>query len=116
MALLPGSVARTARLPHRQRYPVCGALMNFELFDAMTPEEAREHLQGFLNTERVAMDVMVPAAQQAGVRMDHSIHSLPSVLKWILTEIQIVRVPVPATEPEWIRDFHKDGLIDFPDE
>lgn len=90
--------------------------MNFELFESLTPEEAREHLQGFLDTERVAMDIMVPAAEQAGVRMDYSIASLPSVLKWILSGVQIVRVPVPATEPDWIREFHKDGLIDFPDQ
>ena len=90
--------------------------MNFELFDSMPPEEAREHLRGFLDTECIAMDVMVPAAQQAGVRMDYSIASLPSVLKWILSGVQITRIPVPATEPQWIRDFHKDGLIDFPEE
>jgi hypothetical protein len=90
--------------------------MNFELFNSMTPEEARDHLQGFLATERVAMDTLVRATKQAGVQMDYSIGSLSPVLKWILTGIQIIRVPVPATEPQWIRDFHRGGLIAFPDE
>ena len=90
--------------------------MNFELFDSLTPDEAREHLQGFLDTERVAMEIMIPAAGHAGISMDYSMASLPSVLKWILSGVQIIRVPVPATEPDWIREFHKDGFIDFPAE
>jgi hypothetical protein len=90
--------------------------MNFGLFDSMTLDEAREHLQGFLDTERIAIDGMIPVAQKSDVRLDYSIDSLSCVLKWILTGIQIVRVPISATEPEWVRDFHKDGLIDFPDE
>jgi hypothetical protein len=90
--------------------------MNFALFDAMSPEEAREHLQGFLATESVATEALTAGAKQGGVLADFSVGSLPSVLRWIMGNVRIVRVPVPATEPEWIRDWHKDGLIDFDEE
>jgi hypothetical protein len=82
----------------------------------MSPEEAREHLQGFLEAERATMDVMVPASAQVGVKMNYSLETLPSVLKWILSNVTIVRVPVPASEPAWVREFHKEGLVDFPEE
>ncbi len=28
----------------------------------------------------------------------------------------MVRVPVPDTEPKWVRDFHKQGLTEFAEE
>jgi hypothetical protein len=90
--------------------------MNFPLFDSMTPQNAQEHLNGFIDTESVAIAAMRGAAEQAGIVMDYSLDSLASVLKWIQGAVQIVRVPVPASEPEWIREYHKDGLIEFPDE
>lgn len=90
--------------------------MNFALFESMSVRDAQEHLQGFLATERCAMKDMVVAAEQAGIEMDYSLASLAPVLKWIASAIEIVRIPVPASEPEWIREFHKDGLIEFTDE
>lgn len=90
--------------------------MNFPFFESLSPEEAREHLQGFLATERVAIKTMETAAEQAGLRMDYSIASVPTILKWIMSQLEIKRVSVPASEPEWIREWHKDGLIDFPEE
>lgn len=90
--------------------------MNFELFETMSPQEAREHLQGFLETESAAVESLRAGAEQSGVEMNFSIDSLPSVLRWIIGKVQIVRVPVPESEPEWVRSFHKDGLIDFDEE
>lgn len=89
--------------------------MNFPLFESMSPQEAREHLQAFLDTERVAMNVMTSGAEDAGIVMNYRLDSLTSVLKWILRSVQVVRVPVPAREPDWVREFHKEGLIEFPD-
>jgi len=48
-------------------------LMNFSLFESMSPQEASEHLKGFLDTERAAIENMVFASGQAGVRMDFSV-------------------------------------------
>ncbi len=45
--------------------------------------------------------------------MDYSIASVPDALKWILKDVRIVRVPVPPSEPDWIRQAHKDGLVEF---
>jgi hypothetical protein len=90
--------------------------MNFALFEAMDQQEAHEHLRGFLETERAAVDSLRGDAERRGVPLDFSIASLPSILRWFLGRVRIVRVPVPTTEPEWIRDWHKDGLIDFDKE
>jgi hypothetical protein len=90
--------------------------MNFALFEALSPQEASEHLQGFLETEGAAVELLRASIEPSGVVMDFSVASLPSVLRWILGNIRIVRIPVPATEPEWIREAHKDGLIDFDEE
>ncbi len=62
------------------------------------------------------MEGLTEVAQQSGVVMDYSLTSLKRALKWILSGVKVVRVPVPSTEPEWVREFHKDGLIDFPEE
>ena len=90
--------------------------MDFEFFESLSPEEAWEFLQGFLETERNALKVMEAAAEQSGIRMDYSVESLPEVLKWILKDVRFMRVPVPASEPEWIRQAHKDGLVEFDEE
>jgi hypothetical protein len=90
--------------------------MNFALFDSMSLDEARDHLNGFLESERLALESMRPAAEEAGVVMDYSLSSLPHVLKWILKRVRFVRVPLPASEPEWIRQAHPEGIIEFNEE
>lgn len=89
--------------------------MNFDLFGSMSPQEAFDHLRGFLEVEKKALQEMEGAAAHAGLTLDFSLSSLPSSLRWFLSMVQIVRVPVPDCEPAWIRDFHKDGLVDFPE-
>ena len=89
--------------------------MNFTFFESLSLEGARDHLRGFLDTESAAIEGMRAAAEQAGVAMDDSIASVPHVLKWILKDVRIVRVSVPASEPDWVRQAHADGLIDFDD-
>jgi hypothetical protein len=90
--------------------------MNFELFESMSLPEAQEHLQYFLDTESTAIEAMRPAIEEAGFTMDYSMTSLSPILKWILNKIEIVRVPVPETEPDWIRQAHREGLVDFPEQ
>lgn len=90
--------------------------MKFPLFEAMTPQEAREYLRGFLETESVALEAQRAGAEQSGVSMDFTVASLPSILRWIMGKVRIMRVPVPASEPDWIQEWHKSGLIDFDEE
>jgi hypothetical protein len=90
--------------------------MNFELFEAMTPIKAQEHLQYFLDTESKAVEAMRPAIEKAGLTLDYSVASLAPILKWFFQKIEAVRVPVPDTEPDWIRQAHQEGLIEFPEE
>ncbi|MFC1597667.1 hypothetical protein ACFL5Q_07005 [Planctomycetota bacterium] len=87
--------------------------MNFAFFESLSVEDARDYLSGFLETESAAIGEMRDAAEQACVAMDHSIASVPHVLKWILKDVQIVRISVPASEPDWVQQAHADGLIDF---
>ena len=95
---------------------VCGAFMNFSFFESLSTEEAHDHLDGFMTTESLAIDIMKPAAVRAGVAVDFSIASLPAFFRWVLPDIEVMRTPVPETEPEWIREFHKDGLIEYTEE
>ena len=90
--------------------------MNFAFFESLSVEEAQEHLDGFINTEALAIEVMRSAAACASVAMDFSVASLPAFFRWMLPNIEVVRTPVPETEPDWIREFHKDGLIEFTEE
>jgi hypothetical protein len=90
--------------------------MNFKLFESMSPIEAQEHLRYFLDTESKAVEAMRPVIEEAGLTLDYSIESLAPILKWILHKVEAVRVPVPETEPDWVRQAHQEGLIEFPDE
>lgn len=88
-------------------------MMNFDFFDALSAEDAQEHLEGFLLTEKSALEVLRSAAAAAGISIDYSLGSLPGFFRWMLSAIRVVRVPVPATEPEHVRQFHSKGLIEF---
>ena len=90
--------------------------MNFPFFESLTIQEAQEHLQYFLDTESAAAASMIPDAERLGLAMNFSLDTLPSILKWIVRDIQITRVPVPDTEPEWVRSFHEKGLIEFTEQ
>ena len=90
--------------------------MNLGFFESLSNEQARDHLEGFINTESLAFEAMRPAAVQANVVVDFSVASLPTFFRWMLGNIEIIRIPVPDSEPDWIRDFHKDGLIELTDE
>ena len=48
--------------------------------------------------------------------LNYSLDSLADVLKWMMAQVQVTRIPVPATEPWWIRQAHEDGLIEFLDD
>jgi hypothetical protein len=116
MAFLSRSPEGTARLPQTTRYQECGALMNFQFFESLTVQEAQEHLQYFLRTESVAFSSMIPDAERLGLAVNYSLESLPSILRWFVRDIQVTRVPVPDTEPEWVRSFHKNGLTEFTEQ
>jgi hypothetical protein len=90
--------------------------MNFSFFGSLSIDEARDHLDGFIKTETLAIEAMGMAAIRADVVMDFSIASLPAFFRWILANLEVIRNPVPGTEPDWIREFHKDGLIEFTEE
>jgi hypothetical protein len=90
--------------------------MNFAIFESMSQEEAAEHLAAFVGSERCALRAMEGAAAQAGAPLNYALASPPAVLKWFLSNVEAIRVPVPESEPPWVREFHKDGFVDFPEQ
>jgi hypothetical protein len=87
--------------------------MKLENFDTFDEGEAAEYLRSFLGAECRALDSMRPAAERAGVAIDYAVASLPTVIKWILSGVQIIRVPLPDSEPEWIRQMDGQGLVEL---
>lgn len=61
----------------------------------------------------VALDGVAPEMERVHIAHDFSLASLSQTLKWFIKDIQVIRVPVPETEPDWIRQAHPDGLTQF---
>jgi hypothetical protein len=87
--------------------------MDFEYFDALDEVGARDYLAGFLEVESVAVERLVHDPALEGVSLDFSMRSLPIVLKRLIQYIRYTRTPVPDSEPEWIREAHKEGILKF---
>ena len=77
--------------------------MDYEFFQALTAEEAQTFLNRFLEVERQGMKETRAQAARDGVHSDYSIGTLSDVLKWIVKQVRVHRVPVPEEEPWWIR-------------
>ena len=89
--------------------------MDYEFFDSLTAEEARALLNGFLESQKKALDELEAVAATEGLKLDYSLPSLPAVVKWLMKGISVHRVPVPEEEPWWFRQAHPTGLTDFDD-
>jgi hypothetical protein len=87
--------------------------MDYEFFHALTAEEAQTFLNRFLEVERQGMKETRSQAARDGVDCDYSIGTLADVLKWIVKQVRVHRVPVPEQEPWWIRQAHPDGVAEF---
>ncbi len=87
--------------------------MDYEYFEKLSPREAQEYFDNFLACERIALEQWTPVMQQAGLVVDYSLSSLPSILQWMLGTVHFRRVPIPDSEPDWIKQAYKDGLIEF---
>jgi hypothetical protein len=90
--------------------------MDYEFFQSLTLEDAQTFLDRFLEVERQGMGEIWDQAARDGVPCDYSIGTLGDVLKWIVKEVRVRRVPVPEEVPWWIRQAHKDGLVEFDED
>lgn len=90
--------------------------MDSDLFHKLTADEAQILLRDFLDSEKRVLEAMDPDAAIEGVRFDYSQSSLRDVLKWMIKRARVHRMPVPEEEPSWIRQAHRDGLIEFDDD
>ena len=89
--------------------------MNFELLDSMTPEEANAALDRFVGIEKLAIEAMRGLGCADGF-LHYGLESLAENLKWFLTQVRIKNVPIPLTEPEWVREGHKKGIQEFEED
>jgi hypothetical protein len=87
--------------------------MDYQFFQSLSLKDATEYLRRFIDFESRAMEEVTKEAHNAGLKLDYSVRGLPTILKWIMHRIHISRLPVPLSEPEWIRQSHKDGIIEF---
>jgi hypothetical protein len=90
--------------------------MDYEFFHSLTQDEAHAFLDGFLKSEKPALEGMQSTAVSDGVNFDYSLSSLANVLKWLMKRVHVHRIPVPDEEPDWIRQAHRKGLIEFDDD
>ena len=89
--------------------------MDYEFFHSLSLEDARAYLNRFLDVEAQAIQEMTKAARQHGLALDYSLGCLADVLAWFLTMVHAKRVPPPPSEPDWIRQAHTDGIVEFDD-
>ncbi len=87
--------------------------MEFDFFDSLTNEEARTYCARFLKCERTAVEGMEADARVQGLSLDYSLESVPRVLYWLLDGVPANHVPVPLSEPWWVRQCHKEGILEF---
>lgn len=90
--------------------------MDYQFFEALTPEQAQVFLDEFRESQRQALEQLRPIAASEGIDLDFSLSSLANVLKWMIKDVRVHRVPVPEEEPWWIRQAHADGLTEFDDD
>jgi hypothetical protein len=90
--------------------------MDYESFQAMSPEMARAYLDRFLEVERDAILSTVTLAAADGVQFDFSIQTLPDCLKWLVGKVRVHHVPLPEELPEWVKQSHPRGMTEFDDD
>ncbi len=90
--------------------------MRIELIHSMTPEEAHEYFDRFLEAERPIAEQLQSRAISQGVPYNYMLDSIPLVVLWPMQGIHASRVPVPSSEPWWIQKAHQGGLLEFEDD
>ena len=90
--------------------------MDYDFFDSLTPEQAQAYLNRFVEVERQALKELQADAAKGKICLDYSLSSLPSVLKWMVKQVRMIRTPVPEDLPQWIRQAHRKGLAEFDDD
>lgn len=90
--------------------------MDFRFFDALTHEGAIAYLNRFLEIEGRAFTMMAEQVVYRDLEMDFSLPSISRLMKGIYGQLKARSVPIPESEPTWIRRAHQGGLIEFDDE
>ena len=87
-------------------------------FKALTPEEAQEFLESFLQITEKRWLEMAPALQREGIATEYKIENLEPVFLWVFERLKTVPREEDPEVPDWIRktDDYKRDLFDFDDE
>jgi hypothetical protein len=90
-------------------------IVDFDLFESLSPNEARSLLEGFLETESVAVEEMLAKARQQGLRTDYSLRSTAPLMRWAISQVKTTPLPENPELPIWIRetDSCKSSLLGF---
>ncbi len=90
--------------------------MDYEYFQSLSKEAARDCLASLLDSQRQATPAMVAAAAHDGVSLDFSLSSLPDAMKWMLKRVGVHRRQWDDAVPWWVQHTDPKGFIDFNDD
>lgn len=92
--------------------------MDYEFFEALSAEQARQFLSRFLEAERDSVEELLASARQAGLSADFKMESLVPILDFVARKIGTVSREPDNSLPDWIRHSvsYVDNLFDFDDE
>jgi hypothetical protein len=90
--------------------------MDHQFFDSLSVQQAMEFLDRFLQLGRQGVAKLQPSADAERLCLDYSLSSLPKVMKWMMRQVHFQWAPVPEEEPQWIRQVHRDGLVEFDED
>jgi hypothetical protein len=92
------------------------SLMDYDYFQKMSPEEAQRFLREFLDNGNRNQEAWRATAATDGVALDYSLNTLPKALKWFLTHVHGVHVPLSEDIPVWVRQVHPQGGFEFSED
>ena len=89
--------------------------MRFDLFENMTPEEAKAILDKFLSEQPAYCESLCVQASEAGVSCDLSVESIPEFIRFVMGIVTTRQIQPDENVPEWIRstDDYQNSLYEF---
>lgn len=87
--------------------------MNFEFFESITNEQAKELLQEFLACGKKHTPSLIQTLSEDGLKADFSLDSVGPILTWGAAQVQFTTRPMGSEIPVHIRDVHGGVYRDF---
>jgi hypothetical protein len=90
--------------------------LDWWIFAEGTEADARDYLARFLDDGAAGVEAARAEAKAAGVEADFSVASVPEMLRWLGTQVQLVEATPPDRVPDWVQEVvteHGGGFRDF---